>query len=235
MDDAIPSVKDVITERIRRLIHINELVAGEHLSIETLASRFGVSRTPVRDALFQLSVEGLVTVKPRVGVFIREIGVAESLDVYHIRSVLEPVLASWAATRGSWEDRLAFYDSLDLLDDAAERDDVEEYVRLLELRRATLLDMADSPPLLMALEVIDGRTRLLRFRNLNQPGQLTRSAVQHRAVGTAVRDGDGATAYTAMREHVVDAERRARKIFNLDDEGIDYSSVTQSQVTEASL
>src|ERR1019366_10037745 len=125
--DTIPSVKEVITERIRHLIHVNALAEGERLSIQTLALRFGVSKTPVRDALFQLCVEGLVEVKPRVGVFIRQISVAESLDVYKIRTQLEPMLASWAAIRGSSADRSEFYESLDLLDDAVAHDDGEEY------------------------------------------------------------------------------------------------------------
>ncbi|MGH8967192.1 MAG: GntR family transcriptional regulator, partial [Actinomycetes bacterium] len=64
----VQSAKDVVADAIRALIHEGSMASGERVSIDELAERFGVSRTPVRDALQQLSVEGLVTITPRVGV-----------------------------------------------------------------------------------------------------------------------------------------------------------------------
>lgn len=210
------SAKDAVVEEIRALIHHGDLRLGERVSIEELATQFGVSRTPVRDALWQLSAEGLVTIEPRVGVFVREISDREVTDVYRIKGVLEPVMAAWSAKRGTPSQRREFLTSVDNLDAAASSGDVATYVRLLEGRREALLDMAGSQPLRDTLAVLDGRVRLLRFRNLSQPGRLLESSAQHRKVAQCVARGDSVEAEKAMRLHMNDAEDRVRRMLARD-------------------
>ncbi|MEO8898147.1 MAG: GntR family transcriptional regulator [Candidatus Dormibacter sp.] len=210
------SAKQAVTEEVRALIHEGELHFGEKVSIEALALRFGTSRTPVRDALFQLSSEGLVSIEPRVGVYIRAITDQEVVDVYQIKGLLEPLMASWAAERGSLPQREQFHSSLVSLDHAAADGDVAAYVSCVEERRRALVEMANSAALDDTLTVIDGRVRLLRFRNLRQPGRLAQSAAQHRAVADAVRDGDRERAYETMRFHMHDALVRVRRLLQTD-------------------
>ncbi len=204
------SAKDVVIEEIRALIHNGTVTSGERISTDELAERFGVSRTPVRDALQQLSVEGLVTITPRVGVFVREISPQEITDVYQIKTALEPMMAAWAAVRGTPEQRAAFRGTFDELERLARSNDVQEYVRALEERREALLAMARSDGLRDSFAVLDGRVRLLRFRNLSQPGRLTESAAQHRSIAEAIEAGDPDAAYIAMRNHMLDATARVR-------------------------
>jgi DNA-binding GntR family transcriptional regulator len=213
------SAKQAVTEEVRALIHQGELRFGERVSIEALAVRFGTSRTPVRDALFQLSSEGLVSIEPRVGVYIRNITDQEVVDVYQIKGLLEPLMASWAAERATSSQREQFHASLESLDQAASDGDVALYVTLLEERRRALVEMAGSPALDDTLTVIDGRVRLLRFRNLQQPERLAQSAAQHRAVADAVRDGDPERAYETMRFHMHDALVRVRRLLQSDAAG----------------
>ncbi|MGH8967193.1 MAG: GntR family transcriptional regulator, partial [Actinomycetes bacterium] len=201
-----------MTEEIRALIHEGTMASGQRVSIDELADRFGVSRTPVRDALQQLSVEGLVTITPRVGVFVREISAQEITDVYQIKTALEPLMASWAAERGTEEQRAAFHESLGDLERAARDNDVPSYVRLLEQRREALLAMAASDGLRDALGVLGGRVRLLRFRNLSQPGRLSESAAQHRALADAIAAGDPEAAYTAMQAHLQHSTVRVQEL-----------------------
>ncbi|MDF5753176.1 GntR family transcriptional regulator [Spongiactinospora sp. TRM90649] len=204
------SAKDVVIEEIRALIHNGTVASGERISTDELAERFGVSRTPVRDALQQLSVEGLVTITPRVGVFVREISPQEITDVYQIKTALEPMMAAWAAQRGTPEQRAAFHGTFDELERLARANDVQGYVRALEERREALLAMAGSDGLRDSFAVLDGRVRLLRFRNLSQPGRLTVSASQHRPIAEAIEAGDAEAAYTAMQKHMLDATARVR-------------------------
>lgn len=210
------SAKEAVTEEVRALIHSGELALGGRISIDELASRFGISRTPVRDALFQLSGEGLVSIEPRVGVFVRTITDQEIIDVYHIKGLLEPLMASWAAERGTVIERHQCYDSLSLLDEAVAHSDVARYVTLVEDRRKALLAMAGSSALHDTLTIIDGRVRLLRFRNLQQPGRLAQSAAQHRVIAEAIRDGDSDGAYETMRFHMHDAMVRVRRLLQND-------------------
>ncbi|WP_166353268.1 GntR family transcriptional regulator [Phytoactinopolyspora limicola] len=208
----IQSAKDAVAEEIRGLIHEGRLGLGERLSIDTLASRFGVSRTPVRDALWQLSTEGLVVITPRVGVFVREISPQEIADVYDIKGALEPLMAAWAAERGSPEARTDFLTSIADLEEVARQGDVSGYVALLEARRDALVAMAGSEGLRDALGVLDGRVRLLRFRNLSQPGRLEESAQGHKTVAEGIAAGDPEAAAAAMHAHMERASARVRQL-----------------------
>lgn len=205
------SAKAFAVRKIRALIHSGEFDDGK-LSIVALSEQLGVSRTPVRDALWQLAGEGLVTVAPRVGAFVRRVTPAEATDIYRLKAAIEPLMAGWAAERADAGRRASYREKVQELVEVAKTDDVEKYIVCLEERRAILLDMADSPPLGETLSVIDGRVRLLRFRNLSQHGQLSTSAAQHVTVADAIASGDVETATEAMRAHTLDALRRVMRL-----------------------
>lgn len=208
----IRSAKDAAADELRRLIDSGEFTPGERLSIEALAERFGLSRTPIRDALFILRSEGLVTVVPRIGVFVRNIGDTEAREVYRIKAGLEAIMASWAAERGSPAQKDAFMKSLTALKKAAGRGDTSQYVRLLEVRRERLAEMAASSVMDDVLQVINGRARLLRFGNMSDPQALLGSYAEHHRIASAIADGDPDAAYEAMTAHMTNAAARFRSI-----------------------
>jgi len=217
VSDAAPelvSAKDWATARIRAMIFSGEFQPEAKLSIDSLARRLGVSRTPVRDAFGQLEREGLVLISSRVGVFVRRLTPSEAADIYQIKVAVEPLMARWAAERGSAAERAAYRESVAGLAVAADLGDIHRYVQHLELCRADMLRLAGSTPLHDILEVIDGRVRLLRFRNLSQPGSLRISAEQHAIVAGAIDAGDGDLACTAMRSHMRDAAARMFRVLD---------------------
>lgn len=208
--DQLLSAKDFAVRRIRAMIHAGDFDAEGRLSIADLADMLGVSRTPVRDALWQLAGEGLVTVSPRVGAFLRNLTPAEAEDIYRIKLEIEPVMAGWAAERGSPDGRAAYAREIGRAAEIAASGHVDDYVAALEQARRLMLELAASPPLRDVLSVVDGRVRLLRLRTLSQPGQLGISVEQHRVVADAIAAGDAAAARKAMGEHMADALRRVR-------------------------
>lgn len=199
------SATDLATERIRELIASGVLPQGSKITIEGLASDLGVSRTPIRDAMGRLQNEGLIRVVPRVGVYVRQIGLAEVLEVYAIKKALEPVMAQWAAERASIRVREDFFQSASKLADLAASEDTTGYIELVVARRQQLLEMSDSQVLAAIFRSIDGRVRLLRTRNLLQPVRMTASAREHMAIARAVRAGDGPTTAERTRRHVQSA------------------------------
>lgn len=206
------SAKAFAVEHIRALIYNGEFDEDGRLSIAALSEQLGVSRTPIRDALWQLAGEGLVTVNPRVGAFVRRLTPAEAQDVYGLKAAIEPLMAGWAAERADAGRRVAYREKVRELVEIAEADDVTKYIGCLEECRAILLDMADSKPLAETLSVIDGRVRLLRLRGLSQQGELGVSAAQQLAVADAIAAGDVEAATAAMREHLLDARRRVMRL-----------------------
>ena len=208
------SAKDSALARIRASIHSGEFQPGVKLSIDGLATEFGVSRGPVRDAFGQLEREGLVTITSRVGVFVRLLTRSEAEDIYRIKEAVEPLMARWAAERPPAAQRHAYRDAVARLQAAAADGDVEEYIKHLERCRRELLRLAGSSSLHDTLNVIDGRVRLLRYRNLMRPGTLRISADRHRRIADAVARGDGDAAAAAMRDHMHDARVRMSRRFD---------------------
>lgn len=202
------SAADHVLLELRGLLYSGSLKPGARVSIDELAERFGVSRTPVRDAIFALRVEGLLTIEPRVGVFVRPISNEEVLDVYRIREALDPLVVMLATERSTPEERLDQLDTVHLLEMTASEHDVASYVNLLEQRRESLLAMARSEALGDTLRTIDGRVRLLRFRNLSQSGHLAKSAQQHSLIAQAIFNQDSNGAAIAMTLHTRDARTR---------------------------
>jgi GntR family transcriptional regulator, rspAB operon transcriptional repressor len=223
----VASVRAVVADRLRAMIHAGDIEAGGRLGIAELADRFGVSRTPVRDALGDLSVEGLVEIVPRVGVFARLIDAQEVRDVYALKHALEPVMAAWGAARGTAAERLQFRESVSQLRTAAEAGDVGRYVSLLEDRRVALLQMSRSQVLTDVLGSIDSRVRLLRWKNLSQPGHLLRSVVQHEQIAEAVGRGDPDAAASAMADHMADSALRIAPL--LEPEAADEAQLGQAE------
>lgn len=206
------SASDFATERIRELINTDEMPQGTKINVEELARDFGVSRTPVRDALARLEAEGLVSIVPRVGVYVRRVPLSEVVEVYAIKEAVEPIMAEWATERGTKSERQAFYDSTKKLADLAGDGDTAAYVDFVVERRLTLMEMARSTVLTDVFRSIDGRVRLLRFRNLHQSARKKASVREHTAIARAIRDGDAALARDLMQQHVRSARESLARL-----------------------
>ena len=177
-----------------------------------MADELGISRTPMQAAAWQLSVEGLVAIRPRVGVYVREIPPREILEVHRIKRALEPLIAAWAASRATPTEHNLLRDNLECLRVAAERENVVEYVTLLEQRIIHLTTAAHTSVMAIVFAVLDGRIRLVRYQNLSQPRSLPRSLKQHERIAVAIEKRDPQAAFLAMEMHLKDAERRVMRL-----------------------
>jgi DNA-binding GntR family transcriptional regulator len=103
--DAAPAqlvpAKDSALVRLRARIYSGEFQPGVKLSIDSLVTEPGVSRTPIRDAFGQLEREGLVTITSRVGVFVRRLTRSRRRTSNRMKEAVEPLMARWAAERPS--------------------------------------------------------------------------------------------------------------------------------------
>lgn len=221
---------EVATEEIRELIAEGIFAPGQRINVDELAERFEMSRTPIREALQALRSEGLVEIQARIGVFVRQISRQEVEDVYGLKGALEPMAAAWAATRGSEADRQALLAMTDRLREAAATDDVRDCARCVEDIHTKLFEMAASEPLLEVYRVLRDRVKLLRYRNMAQPGRLQASVEQHARIVDAIVAGDADSAHRFMHQHMTDAIRSLRRAL-VDDEHV--SSETADTAVDA--
>ena len=198
---------------LRNEIFSGRLKPGEPVRERLLAEQLGVSRTPVREALFTLQSEGLIELTPNRGATVRTITARDIMQIYTLRAVLESYAAHEAAQTRTAED-------LDALEDAHAKlqrispTGTPMQVAMADLAFHTLISDATSSRM---LQTIMGQVLAftVSFRsNYSYPGERAAAAVeQHRAILDALHDQDADRAERLMREHVESARRFALQHF----------------------
>lgn len=199
------TVGDEVYRRLRQQLLVGTWPPGARLREAELADTFGVSRTPVREAVRRLLQEGLLETRPRQGVRVRRPDRQASLDAYDVRETLEGLAARQAAERASARDRQGLTLLLERLEadpgsDLAESDLAEQVEADLAFHQR-VAELSGNEPLVRTLESLAGHVTPLKVhtRDLNAAA---RTREQHREVAEAIARGDGAAAEAAMRAHV---------------------------------
>ena len=199
MSSAYTSKTDLVVALIRELIITGELAAGEQLRQRDLADRFAVSQTPVREAMRRLESEGMLQCDTHRGftVAIPDVGPVE--ENFQIRSALESLGASLAATK---IDKAGLARLEELNDRMRElSDDDPRYLDLNREFHFTVYEYARSPLLLTLMRLLwaalHGGPKVRRSH--------AESARQHDAILQALRDGDADAAAQRTREHIMGA------------------------------
>jgi DNA-binding GntR family transcriptional regulator len=191
------TVRARAARELRDRILTGRLRAGTRLDLDEITKEFGTSRTPVREALLELSFEGLVAITPRSGIAVLGISPEDAVDNFAVLAALSGKAAEWATAR--IDER--HLDELHALADAIEgADDV--VAANWRFHRA-VNQAAGSPRLLTYLRQAVRVVPASYFELL--PEQEPRSRAEHTALLDAIRQRDGAAARTIAEAHVLDA------------------------------
>jgi len=190
-----------VAELLRQRIFKRELEPGSWIDELKLAEEYGISRTPLREALKVLAAEGLVTMKVRRGAYVTEVSDQDLKDVFHLLALLESDAAGVVALRASdaeLQDLQAIHTELEAA--TGDRDQffaVNErfHMRLLELARNRWRDqmVADLRKVM----------KLNRAQSLLKSGRITESLQEHRDIMAALQARDAAKATRAMKRHLL--------------------------------
>ena len=188
-----------VAERLRQQIFARALEPGAWIDEQKLAAEFGISRTPLREALKVLAVEGLVTMKVRRGAYVTEMSSDDVEQVYHLLALLESDAAGEVARRAG-EAQLA---ELRALHERLERQvrQREAFFASNERFHLRLLEIAGNR--WRAQIVVDLRKvmKLNRHHSLFRRGRLADSLAEHRAIMDALERRDAGAAASLMRRH----------------------------------
>ncbi|MEU6348173.1 GntR family transcriptional regulator [Streptomyces sp. NPDC047072] len=193
----------VIAEMRRRIIK-GDVEPGAALSEAALAEEFGVSRTPVREALKQLQTEGLVEIRPRVGTFVTIPSRREITELFEMKELLEGAAARLLAQRGRVPEIDELERNLREADEAVRRDDRERYAELVLEFHDLLLTGSDNSKLQAHYRVLMNQLAYARLVNtsLSRPGRPLQSDREHHLVLQLILEKDADSAERVMREHV---------------------------------
>jgi DNA-binding GntR family transcriptional regulator len=198
------NIQEQVATEIRGMIISGELSPGVVLSEVTLAETFGVSRTPVREALKQLQTEGLVEIRPRVGTFVAKPSRRDLNELFMMKELLEGAAARLLAARGNVPELRALQENIAASDRAIASGDVERYTELVHEFHELLIAGADNAKLAAHYRTLMNQLaygRLVRA-SLSQPGRPSESENEHQRVLDLILAKDGDNAERFMRDHV---------------------------------
>lgn len=193
---------DDLRQSLEREIFSGILLPGERLDESSLARRFEVSRTPVREALVQLSSAGLIEMRPRQGAIVAAISVQQLLQMFEVMAEMEALCARYAARRMGPTERTALERAHKACVKLVRRRDPEQYYEANRVFHEVVYAGTRNGYLEETTRALRNRLSSYRRFQLHQPGRIANSLAEHAAVVTAILAGDADQAATAMRAHV---------------------------------
>lgn len=199
---AAPLREQVITA-LRQAILDFQLKPGQRLVERELIEQLGVSRTTIREALRELTSEGLVTVIPQRGAMVTAPNLEDAADLYEVRASLESLVVQRFVERATEAEVTSLKESVeDIAKVASETDDIREILAAKDRFYAVLIAGARSSALQQLLEGIQARVQVLRATSLSEEGRTPQVVRELRAVVTAIGERDVEKASRLCADHV---------------------------------
>jgi len=195
------TLREKILEHIRDAIISGTLKAGSKVSEPELAERYGISRTPIREAFRQLESEGYLTVIPRRGAVVSAFSQKDVEDFYAIKSILEGYAARQACTRLSEKELDKLQINNDKLSEVAEQDDIKAFFKIHNEFHEMFIKAAGNEKLRELITSVVTRFQRLRFTSLSLPGRMKIVVHEHEKIIEAFRRKDAEAAEMLVRKN----------------------------------
>jgi DNA-binding GntR family transcriptional regulator len=188
---------------------------GEQVQIDQLMVRFGVSRTPVREALQQLEISGLVAVQPKRGTFVAQVGLSELIQMFEVMAELEAMCARLAARRVPAAALLDIEAALLACEAQCANQDSNAYYYANEQFHQLIYQACGNAFLVQQTQTLKNRLKPYRRLQLQLRNRMAQSLREHREIVQALQRGDGEAAAMAAREHVLIQGQRFTDLISL--------------------
>lgn len=199
-DDFTRTARSLVVSRLREEVLSGRLPYGERLLQADVAARFRVSTTPVREAFRELATLGLVQILPHRGAVVTRPSSEELAEIYHVRTLVEPVSIAWAAER---RPQAAVEQARKLLAEMRTPANADVSAQLNRRFHALLARSCGNDHLAeLVLNLLDLSTPYIVRVLQHDQGQLTRQAAEHEDILEACERGDPARAYAASLRHL---------------------------------
>lgn len=205
--DSYKPLREVVSEALREAIVAGVLQPGERLMEIQLAEELGVSRTPVREAIRKLELEGFVVMVPRRGTYVADLSIKDINEVYEIRTSLDILAAGLAAERITEEELEQMERLLVEIGEQMDKEDIEKIVEV-DTKFHDILYRASRNDRLVGI-ISNLREQFTRFRTVSiaYPGRLKNTLEEHRKLLEAIAQRNVELAQQLAREHMENAEQ----------------------------
>ena len=205
--DNYKPLRDVVFENLRAAILDGNLKAGQRLMEVQLAEQLGVSRTPIREAIRKLELEGLVVMLPRKGAYVANMSFKDLIDVLEIRASLEGLAAYLAAERRSDEEIVALEQVAKEIETCVREADIEGVLKKDIDFHEKIFMMANNKKLYQLITSLWEQVHRFRVTYVSNYDASLSLVEEHNRILQAIKTGDGELAKKYATEHIELAEQ----------------------------
>jgi DNA-binding GntR family transcriptional regulator len=220
--DGYKPLREIVFETIRMAIINQVLRPGERLMETQLADELGVSRTPVREAIRKLELEGLVVMVPRRGAYVAGISMRDIHEVFQVRGALEALAASLAAERITAEELEEMERQLVKEAEETEANNLKSIVQIDTTFHDIMYKASRNQKLMQMINNLQEQLQRFRSASLARPGRSRTALEEHKKIVEAIAARDTKLAEQLALEHIENAENAM--ILSLEQQGIYYKN-----------
>lgn len=204
--DSYRPLRELVLDAIREAIINGSLQPRERLMEIQLAEELGVSRTPVREALRNLELEGFIVMVPRKGAYVADLSIKDVVDVFEIRAALEGLAAGLAAERITGEELEEMERQLVEKGEAIAQNNFTRLVEVDTKFHETMYKASRNERLSSIISNLREQIQRFRSTSLSYPGRMRESLDEHRGILEAIESRDVTLARQLAQEHIENAE-----------------------------
>ena len=205
MDEYLP-LRDVVFQTLRKAILTGELKPGERLMEIHLAEKIGVSRTPIREAIRKLELEGLVTNVPRKGAQVAEISQKGLRDVLEVRRALDSFCAELACERITEDEKKALKEACLKFEEAVKTKDATVIAKADVSFHDIIIGATGNERIVALINNLAEQMYRYRFEYIKDENNHPKLIAEHRMLVDAIIGGDGEKARAIAGEHIDNQE-----------------------------
>ena len=202
------SLAAIVQREVERMIVSGDLAAGERINEQHLATRLGVSRGPVREALRALERTGLVQSITNLGTFVRKVGIEEVSEMYDMRAVVFGFACAQLANRATEKQEKTLSALVEDMDAAIAAGCTSEYYRLNLRFHDLVMEFSGHKRAEEIYQALVREAHLFRQRSLQPVASMQESNSEHAAIVAALRAGDTTAARRESEDHHLGGKRR---------------------------
>lgn len=206
LDEFLP-LRDVVFNTLRKAILTGELKAGERLMEIHLAKQLGVSRTPIREAIRKLELEGLVVMMPRRGAEVAQITEKDLKDVLEVRRALDALCAELACDRITQEEKAQLKDACDEFEEATRTGDATTIAQADVQLHNIIVEATGNRRLIQLINNLSEQMYRYRFEYIKEEDKHNNLVEEHRMIYDGIINNDKEMAARAARLHIDNQEK----------------------------
>ncbi len=212
--DNYKPLREIVFEAIREAIINGVLKPGERLMEIQLADEMGVSRTPVREAIRKLELEGFVVMIPRKGAYVAGLSMKDIADVFEIRAALEGLAAGLAAERITEEELEELERLLVRIGECIYSNDLNAVIEQDTEFHDVLFRATRNERLVQIVSNLREQIQRYRTASLSSPGRMKLALEEHKQIVEALSERNVEKAQRLAREHIENAENSMLEVFD---------------------